>query len=100
MKLSNESPRPEAVEIADVKPVKKELKFLGSLRPHRGHTLYEIDIARETVTEATFESVTATYTGERVSKRVIAKEGCVYISALNRKNAAKKYLTFMINRKK
>lgn len=76
---------------------KKEVKLLGSQTKVKGHTLFEYNTKTREIKEATFKSqivdfksVTTESPDDR--KTVIVKEGCVYIQALNKKNAIKKLI--------
>jgi len=73
-------------------------RLVDDLTPLRGHTLYEIDIQKMTVSEAkylekktiTWEEALKILSGDHHEK-VAVKSGCVYISALNADNAMKRY---------
>lgn len=86
----------------DVKEHKAELT-LGSMNLRKGHTLYEYDVVSTELKPAEFEKgVSADFedahakleTGEKFNKkrRIIKKRGCIYVSALNEKNAYKKII--------
>lgn len=70
---------------------KKELKLYARLLPNRGHILYEINTKNLDIQEASFNKTDIHFTKLNVKKSVIMKEDCFYISALNKKNAMKKY---------
>jgi len=82
-------------------PVKAERKFLGSVLPKRGHSCFEINLKTGEVCLAEFESQDAIFPldGEvaRASKVVVRRENCVYVTALNKKNAEKKVKKMLIN---
>jgi len=107
----------EKDQVAEVKQVQQELKkeYVRSITPKRGHTLFEINLKDRTIVPAEFEEqdvefneVVKTSKGLAVqtykdgrkkiildkptthSKKLIRKENCIYISALNRKNVLKK----------
>ncbi|AVR47247.1 hypothetical protein C7S20_19425 [Christiangramia fulva] len=108
----------EPTEEVRKKEVEKKQKLLGSKKVHKGHTLYEINLKEHTIVEATFEKEVADYEKEakpvkkqlgivqfkdghrkvmidnfdRISKKVIKKPNCIYISALNKKNLKKKLI--------
>jgi hypothetical protein len=66
---------------------KKELKMVGQIRPQRGHTLFKYTVA----TGRLVPMVNQNKTFEKQHRRVVlAEEGCLYVSALNYKNAIKK----------
>lgn len=110
----------EPTEEVRKKEVEKKQKLLGSKKVHKGHTLYEINLKEHTIVEAQFEKEVADYEKEsmtghvkkqlgivqfkdghrkvmidnfdRISKKVIKKPNCIYISALNKKNLKKKLI--------
>jgi len=66
--------------------------------PKKGHRLYEIDLQTGNVKEAEFTSVdmelsklSENVSSQVVRKKVITRPNCIYISALNIKNVAKKF---------
>lgn len=74
----------------------KQNVLIGRIRPRRGHTLFEINEKTGEIKEADFISETIEFTKvERGDysprKRVQVNHNCKYISALNKKNALKKY---------
>mgnify|MGYP000976006671 FL=1 len=86
----------KADEIAIVKQVQvKHNKFLGTLIPENGHTLFEFDKTNFKLRKATFKQKNAVFkfvqdAGPDLRKEVIVKENCFYVSSLNIKNAVKK----------
>jgi hypothetical protein len=82
-------------EIVAKKEQKKEDKKVTTIKPHRGHTLFEWHIAENKLVKATFEKTDVDYLAvinkHNVARRkVIMKSGCIYVSALNEKNAMRK----------
>lgn len=78
----------------------KQIKWLGNMKINKGHKLFEVNQILGTITEAEFHKTDIHYNtnikkGKR-SKKVIVKEDCTYIPALNRKNAARKYVNALI----
>ena len=72
-------------------------KKLGTIKPHKGHTLFEVDLAESVIRKATIRKVDADFPlkpGETIvlNKAVVVKPGCVYVSALNMQNAKKKVI--------
>ena len=86
----------KADKIAIVKQVQvKHNKFLGTLIPENGHTLFEFDKTNFKLRKATFKQKNAVFkfvqdAGPDLRKEVIVKENCFYVSSLNIKNAVKK----------
>ena len=78
------------VEINVKKEQQIEYQFDGEIKPHKGHTLWEICEEDLSVEKAKFMNNTYVF-GEEIKREVLKKSGCVYISALNKKSALKKY---------
>ena len=96
MKLDEHIPVKDQIEIVGQAEKKYEVKKLATINPHKGHTLFQIDIKNRTITVAEFEQqdvemlkLNKNWTG--VTKKVTVKPDCIYISALNQKNAIKKF---------
>lgn len=64
----------------------------GTIKRHKGHTLFELNLKTKEIKKAVFESVDYVV-GEKNSTRlkVIENKNCIYISALNENNALKKF---------
>jgi hypothetical protein len=82
-------------EIVAKKEQKKEEKKVTTIKPHRGHTLFEWNIAENKLVKATFEKTDVDYMAvvnkHNIARRkVIMNAGCIYVSALNEKNAMRK----------
>ena len=74
---------------------RKEEKLIGRIRPKRGHILFEINLMEKSITKAKFEKQTITLEQAKdkhktPGKKIMINPNCVYISALNEKNAFKK----------
>jgi hypothetical protein len=88
-------------EVKKVAPIKKEKELLGTLYPQKGHKCFEINTLTNEIKEAEYSTNETAYLlnpGVSVKsmqgyiKRVLnTKSDCVYITALNKKNALKKY---------
>lgn len=84
------------VEVVEIAKEEKEprIKFAGTIRPQKNHILFEINLENETIERAEFEEIEflSLEKGKNITKKkkVIMKKGCLYISALNEKNAIKK----------
>jgi hypothetical protein len=76
----------------------KEQKFLGRLNPKRGHTLWKINIVSMDIEKAIFDTDTIVLDSldgaenQLKKRKLIVEDGYFYISALNKKNAIKKYI--------
>lgn len=95
MKINTEiEPLPAQEQVTQAE-VKKQVRHLGTINPHNGHTLYEYEVATKEIREAEFTKQDLNFPlklGEKasVNKKVVVKEGCVYIPALNKANALRK----------
>lgn len=93
----------DEVVITAQKQQESRQEFVGSIRPRKGHTLFEVNLKEKTIEPAKFEVQDAMYnpTGVLGSvNKVIIKPGCVYISALNKKNVLKKMFKKLDNHKR
>ena len=86
----------DKIEVEAIKPVKKELKLLGSLKPQKGHTCFQLDLSNGEISIAEFESINFNYNyaykkGDGVKKKLIVKDNCLYATALNKVNAIKNF---------
>jgi hypothetical protein len=83
------------------KEQRSEITHLGSIRPKKGHTLFEINLKTKEIVPATFEEKEYRLDGKNSNRRtVVVKDDCTYISALNEKNAIRKLLKSVNNAKK
>lgn len=85
------------VEIVEEQQQRKEIKLIGRQRRVRGLTLWEFNHKEKTLQPAKFHkqdfAITALSTSPealKISNKVVVNENCVYVQALNRKNAIKK----------
>lgn len=76
---------------------KKEIDYilLGSLRPQKGHKLFECNLLTGIVNEAKYHNRKDTIHYNSIkyveTKKLIIHPDCIYIPALNVKNAIKKF---------
>lgn len=83
--------------IENVKQTQHEIKkvLTGVLYPKQGHTLFEINVDEQTIEKASFDAPPILQYNEAMKgnlsakKKLTRKAGCVYISALNKKNVIK-----------
>lgn len=72
----------------------EQRKMVGKILPQRGHSLFEFDTTtchlRRVAGEEFEKDLVASGRTFRLAKSFEAKQSCVYISALNFKNAVKK----------
>jgi len=89
MKIELELKDREKLEVVANQKKQIEHELIGFLVPHNGHKIWEIEVATGNIKEAQYSSNTYKAFGEN-KKEIIVKDGCLYVSALNKKNAFKK----------
>ena len=73
------------------KDQEKKQIHLGSFKQRNGHTLFQFNTKDGKLTKCVFESVFVdTANGNSLRKKIVYDQDCLYISALNEKNAYKK----------
>lgn len=80
----------EETEVVSPIQNKKENKLIGRQLLRPGHTLFEVNTKTGEINPATYKEVMAKFNGG-TSLKVDVKTGCVYVQALNKKNALKRY---------
>lgn len=78
------------IEISVKQKKQIEYEFIGQIRPHSGHTLWQINNVTLEIEKARFNNTTYNL-NEELKKEIILMKDHTYISALNKKNALKKY---------
>lgn len=83
------------IEISVKKKVQIEKELIGKIIPHANHTLFEINDETGEIQEVTYIPVPTFFKfGQKVEKpkkQALVREGFSYVSAMNKKNALKKY---------
>lgn len=81
-----ETKKQDKIEI--VKQSKKDIQriLVGSVKPQKNHTIFEVNLVENTIVKATFDR---DFIFGQKNKSVSKKENCIYISALNKKNVLK-----------
>lgn len=93
----------DKIEIVGQREVSSEIRFIGSVKNlNRGLTCFEIDYVKNTIFPAEFKQelvFDANAIGKiRPVKKIITKNNCFYVMALNKKNAFKQFLKHVNNR--
>lgn len=83
----------DKVQIVNQKEIEKKLIYIGSTRIRKGHTLFEINHKEMTIEKAEYisEGVIGADKKAHKKKKVNVKPNCIYIGALNKDNAVKKF---------
>ena len=79
----------DEVKIVSQKQIEKKREFLGSVRPRPNQRCFEINRATGEANEAKYK-ISATF-GNGTKKEIDIQPNCVYVVALNKANALKKY---------
>lgn len=83
----------DKVAIHKQNAIKKATNHVGFIKPHAGHTCFEINVKTGAISPAKFEESTMTFAPNgngMVRRKVVIQPDCLYVSALNKKNAIKK----------
>lgn len=113
--ITSETPYKDKIVDVRQSEVEKKQEFIGRITTHKGHTLFEVNLKEHTIEPAEFEDDIAVFKTDKpiskgigvmqhkdgskkmvldalptVSKKLIKKPDCIYISALNRTNLLKK----------
>lgn len=100
MRLEMNNPEQDKIEVVQ-EQISKVPSKIGTIKPHKGHTLFEADLANSVIRKATIRKVDADIgpylNGNKhievaLNKAVVVQPGCVYISALNIENAKRKLI--------
>jgi hypothetical protein len=81
----------DKMEISIQKKQQKEKEFVGKIIPHAGHKVYEINEETLEIELAKYELKTYFIGQNHNNAEIIIRSGFAYVSALNSKNALKKY---------
>lgn len=78
--------------VANAEQQNKKERFIGSAMPHKGQKVFELDKSTGNICIAEFEKTTANFPlkssdGVGVNKKILAKENCIYVLAINLLNA-------------
>lgn len=81
----------DKMEISIQKKQQKEKELVGKIIPHAGHKVYEINNETLEIKVAQFDMKTFIIGSNHNNPEIITRSGYSYVSALNPKNALKKY---------
>lgn len=86
----------DQIESEHLEREKIEFKFQHSIRPRKGHTVWEINLKTKEISHAKYKETdiidfheAQKKTGKNI-KDIVRNPGFIYISALNQKNALKR----------
>lgn len=88
----------EKTEVHATKPVKKEIKYISTLKPQKGQRVFELNLATGIINEATFKIENEVVDFKKavmgdmsVRRRLQVNKDCIYCCALNPQNADKRF---------
>ena len=85
----NQKPSQE-LQLQQKKQVEYELQ--GVILPEKGHTVFEIEIKTGFIKPAEYKKEKTVYLFDKNKcSKLLIRKGCVYIPALNKQNALKKF---------
>lgn len=93
MKVEQIAQEKERIEIVDQAEQHKQNKFIGRIKVHKGQFLYELDIEKKMIFRPKTEAVVDI--GGNVKNKYVIREGCLYTTAINLKNAERKFLKML-----
>lgn len=82
--------KPDTVKVAEV-PNPSKFKQLGSVPVHPGHSCFELNLTTGEVTLAKYTQQDVNFDSKQVRKRIDTNPHCLYVTALNKRNAIKKF---------
>ena len=78
------------IEVSVNKKKQIEHELIGDIELYDGHTIWQINNQTLEVEKAKFSNATYHFAGDN-RKEIIVKQGHTYVSALNKKNALRKF---------
>ena len=90
--------------VIEKKQFEKVEKLLHSIKPHNGHKLFEYNLVSGEIKIAEFEILSINFINARKKdfskrKKVIRKDNCIYLPALNVENVKKHLRKIFIEKK-
>lgn len=87
----------EKTEQHAIKPIKKELNFMGSVRLQRGQKLWQMNLETREISLAEYEVIHHLNKegGSTKERKLIVKENHLYAPAINAKNADKQFFKLL-----
>lgn len=88
-------PVKDKIEITKQQEAETQKILDSNIIPHENHTLFEVDLSIKEIRLAVFDELPAIKWEDALKskvsaiKKVTKKDNCIYISALNKKNALK-----------
>lgn len=80
----------QSIEVNVKEQKQVEHQKIGSIVPHKNHKVFEINKETLEIKEAEYSNTTYHAFSEN-KKEIIVSDDCVYISAMNKKNALKHF---------
>lgn len=77
-----------------VREMRKENQYVASIMPKKGQSLFKYNIQTKVITKVEDFQTEVKMNGS-VTKKLIMEKGNLYVAALNKRNAAKKFLIML-----
>ena len=95
MKLDGKNQEQDKLNVKVEVPVRSEQQHFATLDVQKGHKCFEMNLTTKEITLAEFENTDYELNDNRVRSKLVAKSNCIYATALNQKNAAKKFVKML-----
>lgn len=85
----------DKVEIVKQQQAEIQKIFDSTIKPKKGHTLFEVNLIEKTIEKAEFDELPIVKWEDAlngqisVQRKITKRSNCIYISALNKKNVIK-----------
>ena len=78
--------------------------MIGSLKPQKGHTCFQLNLSNGKITIAEFENIDADFIKAAKGdfskkKKLVIEPNCIYATALNLENVKKKFTKMLLDLK-
>lgn len=95
MKLTHQPNKDQVKNFRKKEQIQRKQKFLGKLKPKKGHKIWCFNMSTGELTLAKFEKTDVDFLAVKnneipKNRKIQATENCIYFSALNVGNAIKK----------
>jgi len=97
MKETQSHSKDQVVIVDQKQEAEKKLKHLGTIQPHKGHSVYELNIETGEIVLAKYKTASINFRTGEGKKVIVVKENHLYTTSLNMKNAKRRFLKMINN---
>jgi hypothetical protein len=94
MKVDQLISEKESIQTVSQAEQKKKVEHVGRIKLYKGQKLYELDLKQKLIFIPTMTEEAVDITGA-VRKKYVVREGCLYVTAINLKNAERKFIKML-----